>query len=79
MKSFKFFQKRSTGIIWRTAIREDIPLEDMDSQHIVNIMNMLRGPSGPIPDPYLGRSHYEWYRIFCDEIERRTGQNPRIR
>ena len=71
--SFKFFQgKKEEEVIWRTHRGTHIPILWMTSRHIQNALNCLRGEGEMgIPNPYFGKTHREWIRIFEQELNRR--------
>lgn len=77
MKPFIFFKgKGDEEIIWRTASGRQTPIEWMTTRHIRNVLNCLYGAGDVrIPDPYFGRTHREWYRIFNHELEHRDNEN----
>jgi len=79
---FKFFhlnQKEESdflGILWRTHTGREIPIRWLTTTHIHNIINCINGNGElRIPDPYLGRYHYEWLEIFRGELNLRDAEN----
>ena len=75
MTKFKFF-KGQEEICWRTAGGFYIPLSQVHTGHIKNIMKCLTGLGQmEIPNPYQGKSNIEWYCIFNKELYKRRNEN----
>jgi hypothetical protein len=79
---FKFFRGaefnyvEDLGILWRTSTGRSVSIRNMTITHIQNAVNCLEGRGETIiPDPYLGRSHYEWINIFYFELNLRNAEN----
>ena len=70
---FKFFEgQQKEEVIWRTHRGTHIPILWMTSRHIQNALNCLQGEGEmEIPNPYFGKTHREWIRIFEQELNRR--------
>ena len=74
MFDFKFFRGKQS-IFWVTAKGKAIPIEKLSDNHLRNIVNCFLGQGDSIiPDPYLGKSWFEWCDIFDAEIERRLAE-----
>ncbi len=70
MITFKFLTKNE--IVWKTYDGTIIPLKQIHTGHIQNIMKCLAGlGNNEIPENYLGRCRAEWYDIFLTELKRR--------
>jgi len=70
MITFKFLTKNE--IVWKTYDGTIIPLKQIHTGHIQNIMKCLAGLGNmEIPENYLGRCRVEWYDIFLTELKRR--------
>ena len=68
MKDFKFFQKRPPTK-WRQSNGVEVNIVDLTTRHIENIVDCLCGIGNvEIPEPYDGRTRYEWYLIFRNEF-----------
>lgn len=75
MKSFKFF-KGNEKVCWRTHTGEVINICDLGIRHLNSILNCLSGHGNMrIPNPYLGKSTEEWYRILSSERNKRLSNN----
>lgn len=79
---FKFFHGKDfdvledLGILWTTGTGRSVSIRNMTTTHIQNTVNCLEGRGETIiPDPYLGRSHYEWMTIFNFELNLRNSEN----
>lgn len=67
-----FVDSHSRPIRWRNAAGINVPLRQISTDHIRNIMNCLAGVGNMrIPNPYEGKSRNEWYIIFHHELLRR--------
>ena len=78
--NFKFLSGRyeydRENTIWKTARGRMTPLSWMTNTHIQNCLNCLRGVGeSQIPDPYMGKSKYEWIGIFTTELNLRGNEN----
>lgn len=40
-------QRNSSSIVWTTKDGKEIPIKEMDSQHLANIFNMIRRQNEP--------------------------------
>ena len=79
MRDFKFLNN-NPRINWKTADGTIIPLEQVHTGHITNIMKCLLGLGNKrIPDTYEGKTRREWYFIFHNEIIRRRNLNLIVR
>ena len=72
---FKFFhgkeidETEDVGILWTNRNGRNIPIRWLSSRHIHNIINCINGVGElTIPNPYMGRNHSEWLRIFNSEL-----------
>lgn len=75
MKTFKFFHgiKGYSFVRWRSYNGDVGCIHDMTTNHIRNVINCLRGTGNMrIPNPYEGKSVFEWLIIFRDELRRRN-------
>jgi hypothetical protein len=79
---FKFFvgdQYNREEITWRTQTGRDMLIFFMTNNHIENTINCLQGNGLTIiPNPYNGRTHDEWIRIFNSELRARIYENNLI-
>jgi hypothetical protein len=74
MNNFKFFVGVEDGFItWRTSSGRHTPIEWMTTQHIKNVIRCLNGNGEvSIPNPYFGKSRFEWLNIFLNELNSRN-------
>ena len=74
MNKFKFF-RGPEQICWKTWDGTVIPLKQIHTGHMQNIMRCLAGLGQmEIPENYLGRCRAEWYDIFLTELKRRRDE-----
>lgn len=76
MNNFKFFTGvENEMVVWRTASGRHTPIEWMTTRHIKNVINCLNGEGEvSIPNPYFGKHHRDWMRIFTNELNNRDNQ-----
>jgi len=78
MRTFKFFQDEIH--IWVTYNGTSVPVNEISDKHMNNIIKCLMGHGEvEIPNPYLGKTHEEWFNIFREEIQRRLSLYQSIR
>ena len=76
--NFKFFKGEifDRDICWRSMNGRDTPIFYMTTNHIENTILCLRGEGlTEIPNPYNGKTHNEWIRIFTNELRVREREN----
>lgn len=61
---------------WITAKRVRIPINEMQTSHIVNCIKCLKGKSirnTVIPQGWAGNTRDKWIKVFQEELDRRKG------